>query len=99
MSQLTLLKSEIKSHKSKNQDLLDFEGKIKEYDEFKNLFSFSTENYKPKKKEQEEALKKLREHLAININEHGSNQLLTDNSSVNNEKKKGGLLGFFSKKK
>ncbi len=83
--------------------MFNFEGRIKDYNEFKNLFSSSTENYKPKKKAQEEALKKLKEHLGINLNELGANpdttQLLTDNSSVNNEKKKGGLLGFFSKKK
>lgn len=99
MSQLTLLKDEIKMQKAKNENLLNFEGRIKDYDEFKNLFNFSTESYKPKKKEQEEALRKLKEHLSINLNELGTSQLLTDNSSVNNEKKKGGLLGFFSKKK
>lgn len=100
MSQLTLLKDEIKQQKAKNEFLLNFDGRIKDYDEFKNLFSCSTENYKPKKKEQEEALKKLKEHLAINLNViGGTSQLLTDNSSVINEKKKSGLLGFFSKKK
>lgn len=99
MNQLTLLKDEIKQQKAKNEVLLNFEGRIKDYDEFKNLFSFSTENYKPKKKEQEEALKKLKEHLDIDLYELGNSQLLNDNSSVTNEKKKKGLLGFFSKKK
>jgi len=94
-----LLKDEIKSQKAKNEELQNFEGRIKDYDEFKSLFSISTENYKPKKKEQEEALKKVKDHLAINLNEIGTSNLLTDNSSVNQDKKKGGLLGFFSKKK
>lgn len=98
-TQLNFLKEEIKSQKAQKEELLNFEGRIKNYEEFKNLFTVSTENYKPKKKEQEDALKKLKDHLSINLNELGTSQLLTDNSSVNQEKKKGGLLGFFSKKK
>ncbi len=96
---MSLLKDEIKSQKALNEELLNFEGRIKDYNDFKNLFSISTESYKPKKREQEEALKKIKNHLGINLNDIGTSHLLTDNSSVNQDKKKGGLLGFFSKKK
>lgn len=99
ITQMSVLKDEIKSQKLKNEQLLSFDGRIKDYEEFKDLFRQVSDNYKPKKKEQEDALKKLKEHLLINMNNEGTINLLTDNSSVNPEKKKGGLLGFFSKKK
>lgn len=71
--------------------MLNFEGRIKEYNEFKGLFSKSTEGYKPKKKEIEEALNKVKIHLAIDLND--------TNVDPSSPEKKKGLFGFFSKKK
>ena len=95
IEQLSILKEEIRSQKNQNTNLLNFEGRIKDYESFKNLFSISVENYKPKKKEQEESLKNIKEHLGYQNSDLNADSLLVDNS----EKKKGGLMGFFSKKK
>ena len=56
------------------------------------MFKSAFENYKPKKKEQEEAFKKIQLHL------NGLNSY-NDNNNVNNEKhekKKKGFMGIFN---
>jgi hypothetical protein len=103
MEQLNILKEDIRFQKNQYSILLNFEGRIKDFENFKKIFSLSIENYKPKNKDQEENLKKIKEHLGLgdidnnknNNNNNNIDNLLTDNS----EKKKSGIMGFFSNKK
>ena len=58
-----VLKDEYKQMKAKLENFETFGGKIQDYNEFIKLFNICLKDYKPKKKEQKEALEKLREHL------------------------------------
>ena len=58
-----ILKEDLKNMKAKLDDFETFGGKIKDYNEFIKLFNICMKDYKPKKKEQKEALEKLREHF------------------------------------
>jgi len=60
---LKLLKEEIKELKKKLTDFETFGGKITDYNEFIRAFNIVLKDYKPKKKEQKEALNQLRNHL------------------------------------
>ena len=60
---LKLLKEEIKELKKKLTDFETFGGKITDYNEFIRAFNILLKDYKPKKKEQKEALSQLRNHL------------------------------------
>ena len=60
---IKILKDDHKKMKNKLESFETFGGKIKDYNEFIKLFNICLKDYKPKKKEQKEALEKLREHL------------------------------------
>ncbi len=90
---MTVLKGEIRNYKIKFDDISNYNGRITDYEEFRNLVMKILNDYKPKKKEQEEVVKKLRDHLAVTIDKNA------DAVSTNSEKKKGGFFGIFSKKK
>ena len=60
---IKILKEDHKNMKAKLANFETFGGKIKDYNEFIKLFNICLKDYKPKKKEQKEALAKLREHL------------------------------------
>ena len=55
--------------KAKLRDFETFGGKIKVYNDFIKLFNICFKDYKPKK-EQKEALDKLREHLKQELDCH-----------------------------
>ena len=57
------MKEDQKNMKAKLAGFETFGGKIKDYNEFIKLFNIILKDYKPKKKEQKEALAKLKEHL------------------------------------
>ena len=57
--QIKTLKEDIKDCKKKIKLFESFNGQLKDIDEFITLFNNALENYKPKKKEQKEALNKL----------------------------------------
>ena len=61
--QMSALKNEIKNLSVRLQDVKTFQGKIKNFDEFKKLVKSVVTWYKPFKKEQKEALKSLEEYL------------------------------------
>ena len=81
--QSALLKTQIKELNNEIKNIQSFDNKINSYDEYTNLFKIAFENYKPKKKEQEEAYAKLKEHLAGYVEEESTK-----------EKKKRGIFGF-----
>ena len=58
-----ILKEDHKNMKAKLAEFETFGGKIKNYNEFIKMFNICLKDYKPKKKEQKEALEKLKEHL------------------------------------
>ena len=60
---LGVLKEDNKKLKKKLTDFETFGGKIGDYNEFIRLFNIAVKNYKPKNKEQKEALEKLKENL------------------------------------
>ena len=60
---IKILKEDHKNMKAKLANFETFGGKIKDYNEFIKLFNICLKDYKPKKKEQKEALAKLKEHL------------------------------------
>lgn len=88
---MSILKAEIKNNKQTINDMVSFEGKIANYEEFKKDIAKILENYKPKKKEYEEIVKRLKDHITIE-NE------VNDNISVTSDKKKTGFFGMFKKK-
>lgn len=92
MQQMSLLKGEIKNYKQKYEDLLNFGGRIGDYQEFKSAVMKILETFKPKKKEQEEIVKKIKDHLSIETQLH-------EDPSLGSEKKKGFFGGLFGKKK
>lgn len=94
MQQLSLLKGEIKNYKQKLDDLENFNGRISNYDDFKSNILKILSEYKPKKREQEETVKKLKDHFA-GISDEQSDGNLTANSTTD---KKKGFLSMFSKK-
>ena len=57
--QIKTLKEEIKNLKEKIKNLETFGGQIKDVNEFVFLFNQALNNYKPKKKEQKDALNKI----------------------------------------
>jgi hypothetical protein len=105
MEQLNILKEDIRSQKNEYNNLLNFEGRIKDFDNFKKLFCLSIENYKPKNKDQEESLKKIKEHLGLGDFDKNKNNKKSDDDKIDNlltdnsEKKKSGIMGFFGSKK
>ena len=60
---IKILKEDIKNLKQKLTDFETFGGKITNYNEFIRVFNIALKDYKPKKKEQKEALSQLRNHL------------------------------------
>ena len=60
---IKIMKEDQKNMKAKLAGFETFGGKIKDYNEFIKLFNLILKDYKPKKKEQKEALAKLKEHL------------------------------------
>ena len=80
-----MLRNEIKDLRNENEKIKSFDGKINSYDDFLSLFKIAFDNYKPKKKEQEDAFKKLKFHL---------NEGNYDNENKNDKKKKG-FMGMF----
>jgi hypothetical protein len=60
---IKIMKEDQKNMKAKLAGFETFGGKIKDYNEFIKLFNIILKDYKPKKKEQKEALAKLKEHL------------------------------------
>ncbi len=60
---IKVLKQDIKSLKQKLTNFETFGGKIQNYNEFIRVFNMALKDYKPKKKEQKEALAQLRNHL------------------------------------
>ena len=62
--QLQLLRNEIKDIRKENNSIKSFDGKINSFDDFLKSFNTAFQNYKPKKKEQEEAFKKIQLHLS-----------------------------------
>ena len=58
-----ILKEDNKNLKKKLTDFETFGGKIGDYNEFIRLFNIAIKNYKPKNKEQKEALEQLKTHL------------------------------------
>ena len=60
---IKILKDDIKNLKQKLTDFETFGGKIANYNEFIRTFNIALKDYKPKKKEQKEALTQLRNHL------------------------------------
>ena len=83
--QLQMLRNEIKDLRNENEKIKSFEGKINSYDDFLSLFNIAFDNYKPKKKEQEDAFKKIKLHLNEGNNNNG-NKI---------DKKKKGFMGMF----
>ena len=83
--QLQMLRNEIKDLRNENEKIKSFDGKINSYDDFLSLFNIAFDNYKPKKKEQEEAFKKIKVHLNEGNNNNGN--------KIN--KKKKGFMGMF----
>lgn len=67
--QSAILKTQIKELNSTIKSMQSFENKIKNYDEFSGLFKTAFDGYKPKKKEQEEAYNKIKEHLSGYVKE------------------------------
>ena len=57
--QIKTLKEEIRELKEKLKKMETFSGQVKSFDEFITLLRNALLNYKPKKKEQKDALKKL----------------------------------------
>jgi hypothetical protein len=95
--QLSLLKAEIKNYKKKLEEVMSYEGRINEYEEFKSLVGKVLDSFKPKKKEQEEIVKKIKDHINLsNVLPGGKDP---DNVSVTSEKKKGFFGGLFNKDK
>lgn len=86
-NQIVLLKKEIKELNTQLAKLKTFEGRITSYEEFIKLYQIAIENYKPKKKEQEEALKKIEEHLSLN-----DRALASEMEEVSNKKQKKGIF-------
>ena len=92
-SQCLALKNEIKELKTEKELFQKEENeKISENKELVNLFNIAFENYKPKKKEQIDAFKKLSE--LFGNEESGSSLNLSSQPDL---KKKKGLFGFFNK--
>ena len=60
---IKILKEDHKNMKMKLNNFETFGGRIQDYNEFIKLFNLCLKDYKPKKKEQKEALEKLKEHL------------------------------------
>ena len=58
-NQIKALKEDIKTCQNKLQLMNTFNGQLKDFNEFINLFNIAMTNYKPKKKEQKEAFNKL----------------------------------------
>lgn len=95
--QLSILKGEIRNYKQKMEEMVNFSGKIENFEDFKVTLEKVLENYKPKKKEYEELVKKLKDHIGKDENANANNE---DNMSVTSEtKKKKGFLGLFKKNK
>lgn len=63
MEQNNMLKEDIKNLKKDLQLIQSLQGEIKNINEFKKLFKKATHGYKPSKKEEKEAFKKLEEFL------------------------------------
>ena len=61
IKQIKALKDEIKELKEKIKKMETFSGQLKNYEEFITLLDSALLNYKPKKKEQKTALKRLME--------------------------------------
>ena len=59
--QIKTLKADIKELKEKLKNFQTFSGQLKDFNEFLDLINKIVENYKPKKKEQKDALNKLSE--------------------------------------
>ena len=59
--QIKALKADIKELKEKLKNFQTFSGQLKDFNEFLDLINKIVENYKPKKKEQKDALNKLSE--------------------------------------
>ena len=57
--QIKALKADIKEMKEKMKKMETFSGQLKNFDEFVSLLNNALFNYRPKKKEQKEALNKL----------------------------------------
>jgi hypothetical protein len=92
LTQLSILKAEIKNKNQKIDELNNSESRVSDLEELKKSVNKVLENYKPKKKEHEEAVKKIKEYLSLNS--EGQH----DNNSANSDKKKGGFMGLFKKK-
>jgi len=76
----------MKGIQAKYNQLLTFDGKIKNYDEMKTLV-FKLIDSKPKGKESEEATKKLKEHFNQQTNDiKKDNIVLLDNKDKDKEK-------------
>ena len=89
-SQCTILKNDIKELRTKNELLQNEESKkIIENEELTHLFNVAFENYKPKKKEQIDAFKKLSEFFGKDSSGGALN--------LSDLKKKKGLFGLFNK--
>lgn len=97
---MSMLKAEIKITKQKLDELMNYGGRIANYEEFKNLVIKVLDNFKPKKKDLEEAAKKLRESL-LSTNEPIEEVKDTASviGSVSSGDKKKGFLGMFANKK
>jgi chromosome segregation ATPase len=102
LQQMSLLKAEIKNYKNKFNDLQNYDGRIKDYEEFKGDVMKLLGEFKPKKKEYEDIVKRLKEHLTIEIVSHreSSSSVVSSNTAQGNAgDKKKGFLGFFKKGK
>jgi phage shock protein A len=90
--QCNTLKQQIKELKQENELLKNNDNKINDYEELNKLFNIAFENYKPKKKEQIDALNKIKEYFGNEISGGAINL-----SSQSDLKKKKGLFGIFNK--
>ena len=63
--QSLLLKDQIRELKNEIQKSKTFDNKIANYNEFTHLFKIAFDKYEPKKKEQKDAFKIIKEHLGV----------------------------------
>ena len=63
--QSLLLKDQIRELKNEIQKSKTFDNKIANYNEFTHLFKIAFDKYDPKKKEQKDAFKIIKEHLGV----------------------------------
>lgn len=103
VSQMAILKAEIKNSKQHLEDIKNYNGRIANYEEFKGLVLKVLEDFRPKKKDLEEAVKRIKEQLVYeNTNQYDQQDNVSVAGSVMSnatEKKKGGFMGMFSNKK